>query len=101
MESIIHADIFFFISTVVLITIGVLGGVALVYVILILHDAKHISTEVRKETNNIATLVRELCAEIRTTGFKMSSILRFIRAIFSSRRFVKSKHSKGNGTEEK
>ncbi len=56
MESLIHADIFFFVCTIVIIIIGVLSAIVLVYVLRILADVRAVSETFRSKFNKLANI---------------------------------------------
>ena len=49
MQSIIHADIFFFVSTIAVVILALLALVVLVYLIVILRNLKEISERAKEE----------------------------------------------------
>ncbi len=64
METLIHADVFFFVTTVAVVIVGALMVIALIYVITILARFK------------------EMLARARAAGERIYSIYYFIRNIF-------------------
>ena len=82
MNTLIHADIFFFITaiSVVILTVGL--GVALFYVIRILKNVNQISATVKEESDNIKEDIGILRKEIREEGFKMGYVFRFFKKLF-------------------
>ena len=53
MEHLVHADIFFFISTIALSLISIVLIIALIYVVVILDDIRKLSDRMRKEGEEI------------------------------------------------
>jgi hypothetical protein len=86
METLIHADIFFFVSTVGLIVISVGIAVALFYAIRILRDVSHVSTIVKEESDEIAKDVQTLRGNIKSEGLRMKHISGFFGHIFKRRK---------------
>ncbi|MBX4197880.1 hypothetical protein KW782_00930 [Candidatus Parcubacteria bacterium] len=82
METLIHADIFFFITTiaVVLISIGII--VAIVYIIKILRTVSHVSDKVKEESEEILLDLKHLRGNVKSQGFRWSYVKQFIRSIF-------------------
>ncbi|MFA6158403.1 MAG: hypothetical protein WC763_02135 [Candidatus Paceibacterota bacterium] len=81
-ESLIHADIFFFISTISLVALSIGFGVALFYVIRILRDVREISDKIRVESGEIVADSRKLRAAIRDEGIKWKHVTHLIRGFF-------------------
>lgn len=75
MDTLIHADIFFFVTTIVVIMVGLLFIVALIYLIKILYSVKRIAEEVRDETILFREDVHELRDSIKREGFKLKNLL--------------------------
>ncbi len=53
MDTIIHADIFFFVSTIAVIIFTVLGAVFLVYLIRVMDDVKKSTTVLKDEIEGV------------------------------------------------
>ncbi len=75
MDSLIHADIFFFITSVVTIVLAIFIAIALFYIIKILADIREISRIARVETNEIAGDIQSIRQEVRDQLKKNSSVL--------------------------
>lgn len=90
MENLIQADIFFFITTIVTITLGILVSIALVYFIKILIDIREISRMARNESADIASDIqgirREVKDEFRKNSSVLFSIVQIMRALFRRRK---------------
>lgn len=81
-ESFIHADIFFFISTIALVVITVLLSIAAVYLIRILRDASEVSEKIKEEGGEIAADLKRLRANLRDEGVKWKHVASLARALF-------------------
>lgn len=96
MESLIHADIFFFITTVIVILLGIVLVVIFIYIALILVDIRAISRIARSESADIADdihMIRsEVQSELRRGSSVIASLVRVIRGLFRRR---KSRVNKG------
>jgi uncharacterized membrane protein len=92
METLIHADIFFFISTIsiVLITIGIV--ISLVYIIRILRNVSDVSDKVKEESTEILSDVKHLRGTIKQEGFKMSYVFGFFKNLFGRKTRSKKDH---------
>lgn len=90
MQSFIHADIFFFISSIAAVVLGVLLIIIFVYLIKILRDVKEISSLAKKESMDLAEDMRMIREEVRgelTRGGPMAfSMFRIIRGLLKRRR---------------
>ena len=80
--SFIHADIFFFISTIalVLITAGIVW--ALVYVVRILKNVRDISDRAKAEWEEIVQDAEKLRGVLREEGTKWRHVIGLVRTFF-------------------
>lgn len=81
-ESLIHADAFFFISTVALVVLSIGAAVALYYLIKILRNARDVSDRIKAESSEIAADIRKLRAVMKEEGVKWKTIAQMIRSFF-------------------
>ncbi len=81
-ESLIHADIFFFISTVSLVVLTIAAGIALFYVIKILRNARDISDTIKAESGEIVADSKRLRAALRDEGVKWRHVTHLVRTFF-------------------
>ncbi len=72
-SSIIHADIFFFVTTVALIIFTVIGIIASLYIIAILKNIRDISRTLKRGVENAEGRIEEIVNDIED-----STIFRFI-----------------------
>jgi hypothetical protein len=75
MNDILHANIFFFISSVATVLIAVLVGVILFYAARIMRDVSEIVAKVNKASTDIESDFQNLRREIKNEGVKVRSIL--------------------------
>ncbi len=68
MEQLIHADIFFFVSTIALVCITAGVVVVLVYAIRILRDVRDITRRIGKESEAIAHDIEMLRIKVKEKG---------------------------------
>ena len=94
MDTLIHADIFFFVTTIVVIVVGILFAIALIYLVMILKRVKNITEAVREETILFREDIHELRGSVKREGFKLKSMLNFGYNIFDRFNGKKSKKSK-------
>jgi len=81
-ESLIHADVFFFISTVALVLVSVGVIIALVYAIKILKNIKDVSDRVNEESVEIIADVKILRKNLRDEGLKWKHVIDLVRNFF-------------------
>lgn len=91
MNTLIHADIFFFVSTIALIFISIGIAIALVYVIKILRNVSDVSDKVKDESTEILADIKELRGDIKKEGFRLHYVSNFFARLFG-RRAKSKKH---------
>lgn len=81
MDSLIKSDIFFIITTFVVLVVGSLIALVLVYLLRILSDVKKLSQKVREEGERVVEDIEGLRENIKRNTIKLSDILslKFIR----------------------
>ncbi len=86
MQSIIHADIFFFVTTIALILISICLIIALIYTIRILRNIFEVSNTVKSEGTEIINDIREISTNLRekTSGAGFGLGLAFLKRLFGS-----------------
>jgi uncharacterized protein YoxC len=82
METLIHADIFFFVSTIALILISLGVIIAIIYVIKILHNIFHVSEKVKEGSDEILSDIHTLRADVKSQGFRIQYVIGFIKRLF-------------------
>jgi 5-bromo-4-chloroindolyl phosphate hydrolysis protein len=92
MDSFIHADIFFFITSIAVIVVGIVLTIVLVYIAIILNTIRKISEMVHSESGLIAEDVHDIRNKIRTGRFTLAGIFRLFQQLFAvSKRRTKTK----------
>ncbi len=86
MQEIIHADIFFFVTTVALIVIGILLLVAILYGISILNDVKYITRRIRHESEEVIQDLHLLRNHIKDEGLKWATVSAIFGRFFGRRK---------------
>jgi hypothetical protein len=81
-ESLIHADVFFFISTIALVVLSIGSGIALFYVIRILRDAGDVAEKIKAESGEIVADSKRLREALRDEGVKWGHIIGLVRGFF-------------------
>jgi hypothetical protein len=79
MQSFIHADIFFFVTTVVVALVGIGFLVIVLYLIRIVRTVQKIMRAIRDESEAVVADVSELRAHLRKGGSRMLHILQMLR----------------------
>jgi uncharacterized protein (UPF0335 family) len=82
METLIHADIFFFITTiaVALVTVGIV--IALAYLIKILRNVSEVSEKVKEEGAEILEDIHTMRHDLKRDGFRFRFIKNFFARLF-------------------
>ena len=74
MQTLVQADIFFFISTICLVILSILVAVGLYYVIGILRDAREISARIKKASEGLEKDLDGLRNAVKAEGNKVRGI---------------------------
>ncbi len=91
MDTLIHADIFFFVTTFAVIAVGTALTVVLIYLAKILSDLKKITGQVHEETILFREDVRDLRNHVRREGFKIQHFMDFVKRLISRKKNSRSK----------
>lgn len=99
MQSLIHADVFFFVTTIAVVILAIILAVVLVYIAIILADIRELSRTIKKEGAEIIDDVHAFRDEVkeeakysgRNSPSTVAAFLSFISSVMASR---KSKHNK-------
>ena len=93
MNDFLKMDIFFVITTGVVLLVGSLSLIALYYVVRILRSVDHLAQNVSEESDDLRTDIRDLRTRVREEGMKMQHLVDFLtgfKARRSTRRKVKT-----------
>jgi hypothetical protein len=82
MDTLIHADIFFFVTTVAVVIVGIALTIALVYLANVLSDIKEITKQVKEETILFREDIKDLRGDIKHEGFRAERFFIFIKNLF-------------------
>jgi hypothetical protein len=77
MDSLIKSDIFFVITTIMVVVIGFLVAMVLVYLLRILSDVRKLSQKIRAEGERVVEDIEGLRENIKKNTIKLSDILSF------------------------
>jgi hypothetical protein len=93
MDTLMHADIFFFVTTIAVVVIALCFIVALFYVIAILNRIKTIAEMVREEATLFREDVHDLREAVKKEGFRLKNMFDFVTS------FLGKKKSKGRNKD--
>ena len=92
-NTLIHADIFFFVTTIAVVIVAVALTVALIYLAKVLNDLKEITRQVREETVLFREDLKDLRGEVRREGFQMKQFADFFIKLFKRKKASRSKNN--------
>jgi ABC-type lipoprotein release transport system permease subunit len=92
MGTLIHADIFFFITSITVIIFTIIGIIVGVYTVRILNDMKHISETMSREGDKLAGDIETFREAARAEGAKVRNIADFFLDLFVKRQKAKREH---------
>lgn len=98
-DSLIHADIFFFISSIALVIISIGITVLLIYLIGIVKNVRDISEKVKAESGELIKDIKDLRVSLRQEGIKWRHVADMIRHFFSHKE--EKKRSKSSEPKKK
>lgn len=98
METLIQADIFFFITSISVVLATIAIGVISFYVVRILRDVKDITREARREVQHIVEDVSELREDLKEEGKGLISKAAVL-GNFITRKVISRKRTKKHGKE--
>jgi len=81
MDTLIHADIFFFVTTFAVIMVASVFTVALFYFIKILKNTKEISEMIKEEAVLVREDLRSTRHNIRQDGFRLKHLISFFSSL--------------------
>ena len=93
MTEILHADIFFFITSVAVIIISLLVSVLLYFAILIARDVSAVTAKIRQASDELEQDFESVRASIKNEGVRIKTFFEFLIGIIT-RRTQKSRVSK-------
>lgn len=101
MNSLIHADVFFFVTTIVVALIGIVGVIASIYIVGILRNVKTISDRIKKEGLEIVDEISEWRSHISKSGFGLGTLFMFIQKFLGKKTRSSYKETKAEPTSRK
>ena len=91
MDTLVHADIFFFVTTIVVGVVGAVFTIALIYLVKILIDLRDITRQVKEEAVLFRQDLGNLRSDIHREGFRMERMVSFFRTFLKSKRPIQRK----------
>ncbi|MCR4274498.1 MAG: hypothetical protein NUW02_00385 [Candidatus Campbellbacteria bacterium] len=95
METLIHADIFFFITSIFVVLLIITFGVSMYYIIPIFRDLRHLSEVARKEGDKLVGDIDELRGAVKEEGTKIKTIFDYFIGLFIKRQKINKKKKAG------
>ena len=77
MNDLIHADIFFFVTTIAVVVVGIIFAVALIYLVMTLRRIRKIADLVHEEAVLVQEDMHDLRDAVRREGFKLKTVFAF------------------------
>ncbi len=100
MDTLIQADIFFFITSIAVILVTLLCIVLLAYGVKIARTISSIATTIKEESENVIEDIAELRGKVKEEGVKVSAFWRFVTG-FLLNRFTEKFTSTSSRSERK
>ena len=96
MDKLVHADIFFFITTCAIVLLTIIFAIALVYGIFIAKNVHYVVKKIKEESDNISGDIAHARQKMREQGAKVASYVAFFKSLvsFGSERKAKKKSAK-------
>lgn len=85
-SSLVHADIFFFVTTITVVVVGIAFTVALVYLSKVLSNIKDITGDIKEETVLVREDIRTMRDDIRREGFRLQQLWKFFGGMGKSKK---------------
>jgi len=86
MGELVHADIFFMITTAVVVVLAIVAAVGLSYAVSILRDIKYITKRIKSESDEVIEDLHILREHIKNEGFKLSMISKIVSKFWKRRK---------------
>src|SRR3989344_5409205 len=97
-DTLIQADIFFFITAVAVVVITIALLVALAYFIQILRDVRYVTRRIREESDRVLSDVEHLRGFIKKEGEKVLDVKEFLGGVIGT--FLSKRKSSRNRKEK-
>lgn len=84
MDAVLKADIFFFVTTVAVIAIGIAAIIALIFFIQILRDVRYVSRRIREQSDRIFQDVEDLRSFVKQEGRKTIDFKKLVSGVIGT-----------------
>jgi hypothetical protein len=81
MDTLIHADVFFFVTTIAVVIVATVLTIVLLYLVKILRNVKRITEQVHEETVLFREDLHDLRGQVRREGFKLKQLMEFLNRL--------------------
>jgi hypothetical protein len=94
MDTLIHADIFFFVTTIVVVIVGIALTVTLIYLAKVLSDVREITKQAKEEILLFREDIKDLRGDIKHEGFRAERFFMFVKNLFKKANVRSKKEAK-------
>ncbi len=91
MDTLIHADIFFFVTTIAVVVVTIALTVLIVYLVKVFRNVRRITDVVREETILLRRDIGDLRNEIRARGTRATGAFDWIERFFGGNKKSRSR----------
>lgn len=81
MNTLVHADIFFFVTTIVVVIVGIALTIALIYLAKVFSDIREITKQVKEETILFRGDIAGLREDVKREGFRLERLMMFFKTL--------------------
>lgn len=81
MDTLIHADIFFFVTTIAVVVVAAVFTVALFYLVAVLRQVRDIASEIKEEAKLMRADIGDARTRIKTEGFRLKHLFDFFSQV--------------------
>ncbi len=85
MNTLVHADIFFFITTCSVVIISIILAIALVYAVMVAKNIHYVVTKIKEESDHISEDIAHARMKIKEQGAKITTLMAFFKNMASFR----------------
>ena len=86
METLVHADIFFFVTPCVVVVVGLAFTVALIYLVKVLRQVREVIQEVKEEVILVRGDIKQCRENVQQSGWKLKAFVEMVKNIFTFKR---------------
>lgn len=97
MNSLLQADIFFFVTSLTIVAVAIAFIIALIFLIQILRDVHHVSGRIREQSDRVFQDVEDLRGFIKREGQKAVNLKELVGGIIGALLAKKKSHKSKRG----